>query len=318
MRPGRPSRTAVALVAVSAALWGVAKATGSGWIIVVVSVAAGLAVTGVVVPALLLTRLRLSATAPSDATAGEPAALTITVSGPQVRLRCLDPPGDWHHGSGGDVGALSFIAEHRGVIHQVELDAECAAPLGIMWWRRRLTLSLPSELVVGPAVLVHDGPIEGIQSGNDGDQVAHRPGDGDMVRGAREYRSGDPVRLLHWAASAKRGQPMVKELERDPVAALVVSVDLSGPPADQDVAAGRAAGLCAAALAAGRPTVLLTLERQREVADAVATVVDVSRRLGRAAAVPPRPVPGHLVGAEAVVVTAWDGGAESGNGRSTG
>ena len=311
MRPGRPSRPAIALVAVCAALWAVARTTGSGWIIVVISVAAGLAVTGAVTPALLLPRLRVAATGPRDAVAGEPAELQVVVRGPAVRLRCVEPAGTWHHVAGDDDGGLAFAPECRGVIDHVTIDAECAAPLGIMWWRRRLRVELPAEIVVGPAVLAHDPPPVGAAAANDGDGLAHAAGDGDMVRGAREYRPGDPVRLLHWAASARRGKPMLKELEHDPLPVLVVAVDLSGPAHHQEIAAGRAAGLCAAALAAGRPTILLTREGDAEVTDSVTTPVEVSRRLGRAGAGPPRPVPGHLHGGDVVVVRAFDAAGPS-------
>jgi len=39
----------------------------------------------------------------------------------------------------------------------------------------------------------------------------HRKGAGAELVGLRDYREGDPVRLIHWKVSARRGRPIVRE-----------------------------------------------------------------------------------------------------------
>jgi uncharacterized protein (DUF58 family) len=47
-----------------------------------------------------------------------------------------------------------------------------------------------------------------------------------LFRGAREFRSGDDVRRIHWPATAQRGFPMVREAERDVQPVLTLFLDL--------------------------------------------------------------------------------------------
>lgn len=309
MRPARPSRTAITLVLVSAALWGVARTTGSGWIVVVISVASGLVAAGAVLPAVALRHLDLEVEGPRDATAGKATSVVVAVRGPALRLRMIDPPGPWRRAAGGQTGRLELVPERRGVVEVVGVEAECAAPLGLVWWRARRRMRLDPPMVVGPAVIDHDVRSTGDAGPEGGEVGGARAGEGDVTRGARPYRPGDPVRLLHWPATARRGVPMVKDLEHERRPAVVVAVDLSGDAAEQDVAAGRAAGACHAALAAGRRTVLLTVVRDRVIAEQVHGPREVARRLAWAQPAPPAAVPGGLAGAEIVVVRAADPGA---------
>jgi uncharacterized protein (DUF58 family) len=111
--------------------------------------------------------------------------------------------------------------------------------------------------------------------------------EGDVVRGAREYVPGDPVKLVHWPATARTGTLMVKELDAPHRPGLVLIVDLRGARAAAETAAGRAAGIAATVLAAGTPVTLCTAEAGGPVVGRVASPLDVSRRLARAVAGPP-------------------------------
>lgn len=285
-------------------LWGVARATGSGWIIVVISVAMAIVVTGAVLPAVSLAAVRLEVSGPRDATAGEPMALSVSVEGPACRMRGLDPAGDWHGVEPPAAGALPVVPAWRGEIRGIRIEVACAAPLGIMWWHRRLLIELAPPTTVAPAAIAHEDTTESHLAG-EGEAGHAAPGEGDFVRSAREYRPGDPVRLMHWAATARRGTPMVKELERLGEPGLVVTVDLSGGPEDQEVAAGRALGLCEAALLAGRRTWLAVRAGGVLEADEVSSPLHAGRRLAVADGIPPVDVPGELAGLERAVVTAW-------------
>jgi uncharacterized protein (DUF58 family) len=53
-------------------------------------------------------------------------------------------------------------------------------------------------------------------------------GDGEFF-GLRDYRSGDPIRLIHWRSSAKRENLIVRQLERQENYQLGILVDLTLP-----------------------------------------------------------------------------------------
>lgn len=68
-----------------------------------------------------------------------------------------------------------------------------------------------------------DGVVHGLQ------RRTH-PNSDELI--AREYRYGDPMRRVHWAATARRGELMVREEEQrgDPEARLLLDTTLSGRP----------------------------------------------------------------------------------------
>lgn len=114
------------------------------------------------------------------------------------------------------------------------------------------------------------------------------------IRSVRDYVPGDPARFVHWGATARRGDLMVKELE-DPEGALVaLVVDLRGDPEEAERTASRAAGMAAGALRQGLAVVLLTAEEDGPRVGPVTNATDIGRRLARAtsAAPPDGPVPG--------------------------
>jgi uncharacterized protein (DUF58 family) len=53
-----------------------------------------------------------------------------------------------------------------------------------------------------------------------------RPGQGALYLGVREFRPGDPLRRVHWPATARRGAPVVKEFELDLMPYSTLFVDL--------------------------------------------------------------------------------------------
>ena len=125
----------------------------------------------------------------------------------------------------------------------------------------------------------------------------------DTVRGVRDYATGDPIRIVHWPATARWGELMVKELEDPTAPEIVISVDLRGQPDRTEAAASLAAGLARAGLQVGLAVSLLTAETGGPRAGPVSTPVQAGRRLARAVAdgAPPEPPAGV---AQVVRVTA--------------
>jgi uncharacterized protein (DUF58 family) len=106
----------------------------------------------------------------------------------------------------------------------------------------------------------------------------------DTLRGVRAYAAGDPIRIVHWPATARWGEVMVKELEDPSAVELMIVVDLRGQPDRTEAAASVAAGLARAGLNAGLAVSLLTAERAGPRAGPVDNAAQAGRRLARAVA----------------------------------
>lgn len=80
----------------------------------------------------------------------------------------------------------------------------------------------PLDAALGSAASV-DGVLNGLQ------RRTH-PNSDELI--AREYRYGDPMRRVNWAATARRGELMVREEEQrgDPEARIVLDTTLAGRP----------------------------------------------------------------------------------------
>ncbi len=274
----------------------IARTTGSGWAMVIVSGMLAAFSIAAVWPALSLRRVVLSVEAPRDATVNRPVELVVTISrsSQPLKLRLLDPESEWVSTNVGSSGPVPVTPQHRGVLEAITVDVRCAAPLGLVWWRRRDHLTLAAPLEVGPEPI--DTPLPPVLRGEVGDsRPPLRRSGSDGVRSVRDYVAGDPARLVHWKATARRGDLMVKELEDPEGSVLAIIVDLRGPDdVGRETAASRAAGMANAALRGGMHVVLLTAERAGPRVGPVSSAREIGRRLARAvASAPPEgPVPG--------------------------
>lgn len=286
------SRAAVVLVLIGSAIFVIARTTGSGWLMVLLSGLIGVLAVSVSLPPLALRGARLEVWSAPDATAGH--SLAVTVSVPvrvrNLRARLIEPAGSWFACDGPARGEIIVVPARRGVVREVAVDVASAWPLGLVPWRCRLHVPLARPIEVGPAPIDTE-VAPPVARGNGADEQS-APGwrDGDVVRGAREYVPGDPVKLMHWPATARTGTLMVKELDAPHRPGLVLVVDLRGGGPAAETAAGRAAGIANAALAAGAPVTMCTAEARGPVAGRVDSSVEVSRRLARAVAGPPAEV----------------------------
>ncbi len=93
-------------------------------------------------------------------------------------------------------------------------------------------------------------------------QEVSSKGSGCEFFGVREYRAGDPLRHVHWRTTARRGELVVREFERETGAPLVVLVDNraldGGDLAAEllDSGARLAASIALYALHAGHPVIM--------------------------------------------------------------
>lgn len=306
LRPAGVARHAVVLAVMAGAFVLIARSTGSGWLVVLLCGALGTLVVAAVWPALALPAVRLEVRAPADATAGQPVAVDLAVTGGRglMRIRCMDPPSEAVRAEPPCHGPIVVVPARRGVIDTVTVDVRSAAPLGLFSWRRRLAVRLPRPIEVGPTPFTVS-LAQVIQAGESGSDAIPRGRVGhESVRGVREYVPGDPIRLVHWPSTAHRGDLVVKEMENPDAPLLILVVDLRGGGDAAEQAASRAAGIARAALRTGLPVRMLTAERAGPVDALVGSAVEAGRRLARAVATAPGEV-GHLpAGANVVRVTA--------------
>ena len=291
-RPAGLSRPAMSLAAVAFALFGIARTTGSGWLIVILTGIASVVVVSAVLPWFALRGLTIEVEAPREGAVGRTSELTIDVAAPRgasrpLKLLPLGFDGPWTGVVTPVRGRLPLVPMKRGVFTSVLLDVRSAAPLGLVWWKRRVLVELSRPFEIGPRPV--DARLEVPRGADDSGTVDGRSSSttADAVKTIREYSPGDPIKLVHWAATARAGELMVKELESPLAPILCLAVDLRSPTGDGpavEEAASRAAGLALAALSAGVPVTLLTCEVTGPRSGPVASPSEVSRRLARAVA----------------------------------
>lgn len=285
--PANLSRPAIALAAVTLALFGIARTTGSGWLIVMLTGIGSVVALAAVLPWFALRRVSVAVEAPRAGTVGRTAELTIDVrSGPSpqpLKLLPLGFDGPWVGVVAPTKGRLPLVPMKRGVFTSVLLDVRSAAPLGLVWWRRRILVELPRPFEVGPRA--RQVPLPALRAREDegADDGRASSTTADAVRTIREYVAGDPIKLVHWPATARAGELMVKELEAPVAPALCIAVDLRGAaPAAVEEAASHAAGLGLAALRCGIPLTLLTHEASGPRRGPVPSPSELNGRLARA------------------------------------
>ncbi|KJH73024.1 DUF58 domain-containing protein [Aliterella atlantica] len=106
--------------------------------------------------------------------------------------------------------------QNRGVYRWQTLQLRTAAPLGLFWCRR--DLEIPAKAVVYPTVLnLTHCPLVDEMGQEDSLQVysqkRFQAATAGITRSLRPYRTGDPIRLIHWRTSARYGELRVRELE---------------------------------------------------------------------------------------------------------
>jgi hypothetical protein len=104
-----------------------------------------------------------------------------------------------------------------------------AAPLGLVVWRKRV--AVPGEIIVTPKIHHLEAMpwFRADARGGDEHPMARTVPHGEMIRSTRDYRSGDPLRTIHWRGTARTGRLVVKETEGTAIAGgATVLLDLSG------------------------------------------------------------------------------------------
>lgn len=119
---------------------------------------------------------------------------------------------------------ISFGRLARGVYPVRGAELTSTYPFGLL--RRRRVLEGISEVVVHPRPSAFGAGGKG-KSGEDWMRELQASGSGDDLQPAtlRDKRDGDPLRAVHWRASARRGKPVVVEWEGGTGGGLEIALD---------------------------------------------------------------------------------------------
>ncbi|MEB3299318.1 MAG: DUF58 domain-containing protein [Candidatus Sericytochromatia bacterium] len=133
---------------------------------------------------------------------------------------------------GEEVVDLELPTPRRG-LHEPPIVWVQASVLGFFFWRRRASSRLPVRVVprMHPLRRLPWFRAAGA-SGEDHPQARTVP-EGELIRGTREYRTGDPFRAIHWRGTARRQRLVVKETEGlAPSGGACIILDLAGHEAE--------------------------------------------------------------------------------------
>jgi uncharacterized protein (DUF58 family) len=259
-------------------------------------------------------------------TAGRPGRITYDLKNAKPRLPSLAVEiGEAGHAGRAWVAALEAgeratvraetTWERRGVYPLEVVTLATSFPFGL--FRKERDLEIAGDAVVWPR---HDRPVReprmaGERVRRAGESFAGAAGARGEYRGLRPYRPGDDPRDVHWRTTARVGQPVIREYERDRATALWICLDLRAAPGeDAEAAVEIAASLAAAAVKRGDPFALATAEARVAPGAGAAHLERVLDALARARIRPDAPRPAPPVPArECVLVTAGAGDGQWGD-----
>lgn len=160
----------------------------------------------------------------------------------------------------------------RGALRVGPLSAEASDPFGLA--RRRRWLAPPRDVIVRPRTLDLALPDPRHRRGPLARRLAVRAlatTSADEFRSLREYVPGDDLRRVHWGATARRGELLVREADPGTSVELVVVLDLDAASYDGadafELAVSAAASLASSAVVTGRPLSLHTSDGEELLVD---------------------------------------------------
>ena len=254
-------------------LYLIATNAGAGWLYVVAATIAAVIAVSALVPRWNISRIEVSRKAPVVVTAGEDLACSMELTNRGLVGRHLLELRDGLAGGEGralvervesrkgTVVRYAVEGARRGVYGGGEVTLESAAPFGMFWARKKIRV--PCSLVVYPKTWAVAGlpPSASLDAERKDQSEAPtlRRGLGGEFWGIREYRTGDPARLIAWKKSARglaAGKLAVLELAEETHPPLVVAMNLD-PAAPKEARE--------AVVSAGASILLYGLREGREV-----------------------------------------------------
>jgi uncharacterized protein (DUF58 family) len=252
-------------------LYVMATTSGAGWLYVISASIVGVVIISALAPLYNVRGIEVIRRAPLVGTAGDPLSCKLEVRNTGRLPRHLLEIGDKFAGDmgGGVVERLrrgtpesfEYTIENprRGIYSGGGVIVESATPFGL--FRGKRPMRVASETTIYPRTF----DVAGLPRPNSPDAAgAERNEASEMHRGlggefwgVREYRPGDPARLIAWRQSARSlasGRLSVIELARemDPPLKIALNLDARAPSGAREMIVSAAASLMLHALQEGR------------------------------------------------------------------
>lgn len=141
----------------------------------------------------------------------------------------------------------------RGLAVTAAVHVVTRQPFGFFSVRRRWPLAL--TIVTHPDPTAAD--LAAVRSGDAGANAGAGRASGASFSGLRAFRDGDAPNTVHWAATARRGTPIVKEREPEAGDVRVLCIDRRLPAAAFERALAQATAAVLGVRSSGRPVRLL-------------------------------------------------------------
>lgn len=109
---------------------------------------------------------------------------------------------------------LIGTAPRRGVYEQIEVRRSTAGTFGTVWWRCS-SLAPIAPLFVAPPAALAGAPIEHLGGDERLDQLPSPQQGRDEVDGVRTWRQGDELTAIHWPATLRSGEFVVRQRLND-------------------------------------------------------------------------------------------------------
>lgn len=168
--------------------------------------------------------------------------------------------------------SLDAVGRRLGTLAWPPTAIRVGGALGFAWWSRRIETDY--NVTVVPDVLIRTATTR--SSRQTGAQHSRVTAGGTEILQLREYRRGDPLRVIDWKASARRMRPISRDMTEDQHLELIVAID-----------AGRASALAAGEV--DRLSLYINVatrlaQRAAEMDDAVGLLVFAAQPLAALAA----------------------------------
>jgi uncharacterized protein (DUF58 family) len=208
----------------------------SGWLFVLSSLLLGAIVGGALIPLSMVRGLHVQRRGPPEAFVGDQVPVDLLIEnrsrGTRLSVVVRDPHvapttafvAGIRAGERLNVRTVR-LAARRGVVEAAAVEVASTAPFGVAEARR--TIESSGRIVIFPRVvpLARLPFLEGAAARPSLLGPGVQRGDGQEFLGVREYRQGDSPRNIHWPSTARRGALVVREMELERPAGLLIVVD---------------------------------------------------------------------------------------------